>query len=255
MIILKTNSELKLMREANRIIAVILTEIADKIKPGVSTYELDQWAEQRLASMNAKPAFKGYGSRNGRNGFPASLCVAVNEEVVHGIPAKNKILQAGDIIGIDVGSIYKGYHGDGAYTYAVGEVSAGARALMKCCEEALYVGIAQARKGNRVSDISIAIDRFVTPRGYGIVRDLTGHGIGRSLHEEPQVLNYDDGHKGQKLKENMTLAIEPMINGGTYKVRTLSDQWTVVTEDGSLSAHYEHTVLITADGPEILTRL
>jgi methionyl aminopeptidase len=243
------------MREANRIIAVILTEISDKIKPGVSTYELDQWTEQRLASMNAKPAFKGYGSRNGRNGFPASLCVAVNDEVVHGIPSKDKILHEGDIIGIDVGSIYKGYHGDGAYTYAVGKISPVAQALMKCCEEALYVGIDQARKGNRVSDISIAIDRYVTPKGYGIVRDLTGHGIGKSLHEDPQVLNYDDGHKGQKLKENMTLAIEPMINEGTYKVRTLNDQWTVVTEDGCLSAHYEHTVLITADGPEILTRL
>ncbi len=255
MIILKTNNELKLMREANRIIAVILTEIAGKIKPGVTTFELDQWTEQRLASMNARPAFKGYGARNGRSGFPGSLCVAVNDEVVHGIPAKDKILEDGDIIGIDVGSIYKGYHGDGAYTYAVGEVSPAARALMKCCEEALYVGIAQARKGNRVSDISIAIERYVTPRGYGIVRDLTGHGIGKSLHEEPQVSNYNDGHKGQKLKENMTLAIEPMINGGTYKVRTLGDQWTVVTDDGSLSAHYEHTVLISADGPEILTRL
>lgn len=255
MIILKTNSEIKLMREANRIIAVILTEISDKIKPGVSTYDLDQWAERKLASMEARPAFKGYGARNGRNGFPGSLCVAVNDEVVHGIPSKDRILQEGDIIGIDVGSIYKGYHGDGAYTYAVGNVSPEARALMKCCEEALYVGITQARKGKRVSDISTAIDRYVTPKGYGIVRDLTGHGIGKSLHEEPQILNYDDGHKGRKLKENMTLAIEPMINGGTYKVRTLSDQWTVVTEDGSLSAHYEHTILVTANEPEILTRL
>jgi methionyl aminopeptidase len=255
LIILKTNSELKIMREANRIIAVILTELADKIKPGVSTYELDQWAEQRLDSLHAKPAFKGYGARNGRMGFPAALCVAINTEVVHGIPSRDRILQEGDIIGIDVGSIYKGYHGDGAYTYAVGKISRDAKALLECCEEALYVGIKQARKGKRVSDISAAIDRYVTPRGYGIVRDLTGHGIGKKLHEEPQVLNYDDGRKGKKLKENMTLAIEPMINSGTYRVRTLNDQWTVVTEDGGLSAHFEHTIAVTAGEPELLTRL
>lgn len=253
MIILKTNSELKIMREANRIIAVILSEIGDKVKPGVSTYELDQWAEERLASMNAKPAFKGYGSK-GRI-FPATLCIAVNDEVVHGIPSKERVLEEGDIIGIDVGSIYKGFHGDGAYTYPVGKISDEAKALMHCCKEALNVGIAQAKKGNRVNDISIAIDRFVSPKGYGIVRDLTGHGIGKNLHEEPQILNYDDGRKGQKLKENMTLAIEPMINSGTYRVRTLSDSWTVVTEDGGLSAHYEHTIAITANGPEVLTRL
>ena len=253
MIILKTNNELKIMREANRIIAIILSEIRDKIKPGVSTYELDQWAEERLSSLNAKPAFKGYGSA-GRI-FPATLCVAINEEVVHGIPSKERVVEEGDIIGIDVGSIYKGFHGDGAYTYAVGTVSDEARALMDCCKEALDIGIAQARKGNRISDISIAIDRFVTPKGYGIVRDLTGHGIGKNLHEEPQVLNYDDGRKGPKLKENMTLAIEPMINSGTYRVRTLADKWTVVTEDGSLSAHYEHTIAITPNGPEVLTRL
>ena len=253
MIILKTNNELKIMREANRFIAIILSEIKEKIKPGVSTYELDQWAEQRLESLNARPAFKGYGSK-GRV-FPAALCTSINEEVVHGIPSKERILEEGDIIGIDIGSIYKGYHGDGAYTYAVGGISDEARALMGCCEEALYKGIDQAKKGNRISDISIAIDRYVTPKGYGIVRDLTGHGIGKSLHEEPQILNYDDGSKGQKIRENMTVAIEPMITSGSYQVRTLSDQWTVVTEDGSLSAHYEHTIAVTANGPEILTRL
>lgn len=241
------------MREANRIIAVVLTEIRDKIKPGVTTFELDQWAENRLASFNAKPAFKGYGS--GGRIFPATLCTSINDEVVHGIPSKDRVLKDGDIIGVDVGSIYKGYHGDGAYTYAVGAISQEATDLMKCCEEALYKGIEKARKGNRVSDISIAIDRYVGAKGYGIVRDLTGHGIGRNLHEEPQILNYDDGKKGKKLKVNMTLAIEPMINGGTYQVRTLGDQWTVVTDDGSLSAHFEHTVAITENGPEILTRL
>ncbi|MCP5108808.1 MAG: type I methionyl aminopeptidase [bacterium] len=256
MIILKTDNELKIMREANRIIAVILAEIEGMIKPGVSTYELDRWAEERLTSLKARPAFKGYGGAGGgKNPFPGTLCTSVNNVVVHGIPSPDAVLGEGDIIGIDVGSIYKGYHGDGARTYAVGEVSEETKALMVCCREALDVGVAQAKKNNRVSDISIAIDHFVTPRGYGIVRDLTGHGIGKNLHEEPQVLNYHDGSKGKKLKENMTLAIEPMINGGTFRVRTLDDQWTVVTEDGSLSAHYEHTIAITANGPEILTRL
>ena len=251
--IVKTNNEIKIMREANRIIAVILTEIEEKIKPGVSTYELDLWAEERILGLNAKPGFKGY--LYGNRMFPATLCTSINEEVVHGIPSKTRLLKEGDIIGIDVGCIYKGFYGDGAYTYAVGKVSDEAEHLMDTCEKALYAGIEKATKGNRVSDISIAIDRFVSPKGYGIVRDLTGHGVGRNLHEEPQILNYDDGKKGRKLKENMTLAIEPMINSGTYKVRTLNDNWTVVTEDGGLSAHYEHTIAITPNGPEILTRV
>lgn len=253
MIILKTNNELKLMREANRIVAVILAEIKEKIKPGVSTFELDQWAEKRIESFDAKPAFKGYGSPS--RFFPATLCTSINNEVVHGIPSKDRILKEGDIIGIDVGSIYKGYYGDSAYTYSVGGVSSDALNLMKCCEDALYKGIEKAHVGNRVNDISMAIDRHVTAHGYGVVRDLTGHGIGRHLHEDPQILNYDDGKKGQKLKANMTLAIEPMINSGSYKVRTLGDCWTVVTDDGSLSAHFEHTIAITDNGPEILSRL
>jgi len=256
MIVLKTGNELKIMREANRIIAVILAEIGDKIKPGVSTYELDRWAEQRLASMNAQPAFKGYGGgRGGRKGFPSTLCVAINEVVVHGIPSPEEILQEGDIIGIDVGSIYKGYFGDGAYTYPVGQISESARVLMACCQEALDLGVEQARAGNRVSDISDIIDKHVRSRGFEIVRDLTGHGIGKDLHEEPQIPNYSNGKKGQKLKASMTLAIEPMITNGTFRVKTLPDNWTVVTEDGSLSAHYEHTIAITDNGPEILTRL
>ncbi len=253
MIIIKTNEEIKIMREANRIIAVILAEIEDMITPGINTYELDQWAEKRIVGFNAKPAFKGYIS--GNRIFPATLCTSINEEVVHGIPSRNRVLKDGDIIGIDVGCIFKGYYGDGAYTYPVGQVSEQARQLMDTCHKALYVGIEKASNGNRVSDISKAIDRFVTPKGYGIVRDLTGHGVGKNLHEDPQILNYDDGEKGKKLKENMTLAIEPMINLGTYRVKTLSDSWTVVTEDGSLSAHYEHTIAVTANGPEILTRL
>ncbi|MCP4214711.1 MAG: type I methionyl aminopeptidase [bacterium] len=253
MIILKSNNELKLMREANRIIAVVLSEIGEKIKPGVTTMELDRWAEARIHNMDAKPAFKGYGSGDRR--FPATLCVSVNEEVVHGIPSDTRVLQEGDIVGVDVGSIYKGYHGDGAYTYAVGNISPEAVELMDCCKKALDIAVQQAKKGNRISDISKAVDKFVTPKGFGIVRDLTGHGIGRDLHEEPQIINYDDGKRGPKIKENMTLAIEPMINRGTFEIRTLDDLWTVVTADGQLSAHFEHTIAVTANGPEILTRL
>jgi methionyl aminopeptidase len=252
---IKTDKEMKIMREANHIIAIVLTEIQERIKPGVSTLELDQWAEQRILNEGAKPAFKGYVTGNRVFPFPGTLCTSVNSVVVHGIPSGKQVLEEGDIISIDVGCIYKEFHGDGAYTYPVGKISEEARGLLDTCKKALQVGIEKAAKGNRVSDISRAIDRFVTPKGYGIVRDLTGHGVGRNLHEDPQVLNYDDGKKGKKLKVNMTLAIEPMINAGTWQVRTLNDQWTVVTKDGSLSAHYEHTIGITSNGPEILTRL
>jgi methionyl aminopeptidase len=254
-IILKTNNEIKIMREANRIIAIVLSEIGKKIKPGTSTYELDRWAEKKIESLNAKPGFKGYGGKGKSHSFPATLCTSINNEVVHGIPSKERILEEGDIIGIDVGSIYKGFYGDGAYTYAVGKISDDARDLLNTCKKALYLGIEQAKKGNRINNISTAIDKYVRSKGYEIVRDLTGHGIGRNLHEEPQILHYDDGHKYQKLKVNMTLAIEPMITNGNYKVKTLDDDWTVVTDDGSLSAHYEHTIAITENGPEILTRL
>jgi len=241
------------MREANRIIAVILNEIEKKIKPGVSTYELDVWAENRILSLNAKPGFKGYGSKF--NKFPATLCTSVNHQVVHGIPSKDVILEEGDIIGVDVGSIYKGFYGDGAKTYAVGNISDGKRKLMNVCEESLYEGIKAAKTGNRVSDISKAVDRAVRKHGYEIIRDLTGHGIGRNLHEDPQIINYDNGVKGAKLKRNMTLAIEPMITDGGYEIETLDDGWTVVTLDRSDSAHFEHTIVITENGPEILTRL
>lgn len=253
MIILKTGNELKLMREANRIAAVILSEIKGRIKPGANTYDLDAWAEERILGLHAAPGFKGY--RSGNRIFPATLCTSINSEVVHGIPRKDRVLEEGDIISIDVGVIYKGFFGDAAYTYPVGKVSPEAEALMRTCQGALEIAVKQAKKGNRVSDISIAIDKYVRPKGYEIVRDLTGHGIGKDLHEEPQILNYNDGKKGQKLKVNMTLAIEPMITNGTYKVRTLTDNWTVITDDGSLAAHYEHTVAVTANGPEILTRL
>jgi methionyl aminopeptidase len=255
MIVLKTDNELALMREANRIIAVVLSELEEKIRPGVTTLELDQWAEQRILSLNAKPGFKGYPGPAGATAFPATLCTSINQEVVHGIPSAQRRLQEGDIIGVDVGAIYKDYYGDGAFTFAVGSISAGARDLLETGKKALQLGIEQAVPGNNLGDIAKAIDSHVRSRGFEVVRDLSGHGIGRRLHEDPQVLNYYDGQRGVKLKSRMTLAIEPMINAGTFEVQTLADHWTVVTCDGSLSAHFEHTVALTDNGAEILTRL
>lgn len=249
MIILKRQHELELMREANRIVAIVLNEIGEHIRPGVSTGELDEWAESRVRSLGAEPGFKGY------RGYPATLCTSINEQVVHGIPSHSVLLKDGDIIGIDMGTRYKGFYGDGAYTFAVGTVSEDLLQLMETCRNALDNGVAAAILGNRVSDISAAIDRTVRSNGYEIVRDLTGHGIGASLHEDPQVINYIDGRKAEKLKTGMTLSIEPMITNGTYRVKTLADGWTVITEDGSYSAHFEHTVAITDNGPEILTRI
>lgn len=254
MIMLKTDRELTLMREANRIVALVLSELGDRIKPGVTTLELDQWAEQRILGLKGRPGFKGYGGRNGAKPFPATLCTSVNQEVVHGIPAASRVLQEGDIIGVDVGVIYEGYYGDGAHTYPVGNISAKARDLLDTCRQALQLGIEQARAGNHLGDIAKAVEGCVRGRGFAVVRDLSGHGIGRNLHEDPQILNYYDGRPGAKLKSRMTLAIEPMINAGSYEVRTLDDDWTVVTCDGSLSAHYEHTVALTDNGAEILTR-
>ncbi len=254
MILLKTDRELGLMREANRIVAVVLDEIAPRIRPGVTTLELDAWAEERIRGLQALPAFKGYGGRGGARAFPATLCTSINHEVVHGIPSAQVVLREGDIVGIDVGVQFAGYHGDGARTYAVGAVSAAAQRLMAACQRSLELGIAAARAGNHLGDIAKAIDGCVRAAGFSVVRDLSGHGIGRSLHEDPQILNYFDGRGGARLKSRMTLAIEPMINAGSWEVRTLDDGWTVVTADGSLSAHYEHTVALTDNGPEILTR-
>ncbi len=254
MIPLKTDRDLELMREANRIVAVVLAEIAERIRPGVSTLELDAWAEERIRGLRGVPAFKGYGGRDGQPPFPATLCTSVNEEVVHGIPSAARRLQAGDIVGIDVGVLYQGFHGDGARTYAVGAVAPAAQALMDACQRSLELGVAAARPGNHLGDIAKVIDGCVSRAGFAVVRDLSGHGIGRALHEEPQVLNHYDGRRGPRLKSRMTLAIEPMINAGSWQVRTLDDGWTVATRDGSLSAHYEHTVALTDNGPEILTR-
>lgn len=255
MIIIKTDSELALMREAGRIIAVILSEIEERIKPGVTTLDLDQWAEERILQLKAKPAFKGYRGKSSHRTYPATLCTSINEEVVHGIPSKDRVLKEGDIIGIDVGTQYKEYYSDGAWTYAVGEISQEARLLMDACRTALYEGVKEVYAGNWLGNVSRVIDRSIRAKGFEIVRDLSGHGIGRNLHEEPSILNFDNGEKGLRLKENMTLAIEPMITAGSYAVEVLQDQWTVVTVDRSLSAHYEHTVAITANGAEIMTRL
>jgi methionyl aminopeptidase len=216
--------------------------------------ELDNWAEQRIVGLKGLPAFKGYGGRNGTKPFPATLCTSVNQEVVHGIPSPKRVLQEGDIVGVDVGVLYEGYYGDGACTYAVGSVSAQARGLMNTCRKSLQLGIEAAQAGNHLGDIAKAIDGCVRAAGFSVVRDLSGHGIGRCLHEDPQILNYYDGRNGAKLKSRMTLAIEPMINAGGWEVRTLDDGWTVVSSDNSLSAHYEHTVALTDNGPEILTR-
>jgi len=254
MIPLKTDRELERMREASRIVAVVLAELADRIRPGVTTLELDAWAEQRILGLKGRPAFKGYGGRNGAQPFPATLCTSINQVVVHGIPSAARVLQEGDIVGIDVGVVTDGYFGDGACTYAVGAVSPSARSLMDACQRALRLGVEAARSGGHLGDIAKAVDGCVRAAGFSVVRDLSGHGIGRSLHEDPQVLNYYDGRRGARLKSRMTLAIEPMINAGGWEVNTLDDGWTVVTRDGSLSAHYEHTVALTDNGPEILTR-
>ncbi len=253
MIPLKTDREIALMREANRIVAVVLDEVRALIQPGVSTLELDRWAEERITGLGARPAFKGY--RRGNRVFPATLCVSVNDEVVHGIPAADRRLREGDIVSIDVGTVYQGYCGDGAWTYPVGAISDPARDLLDCCHRALDAGVAQARDGNHLGDIAMHIDRTVRARGFEVVRELSGHGIGRDLHEEPEVLNWYSGQRGRALRRGMTLAIEPMITAGGWPVRTLDDDWTVVTADGSLAAHFEHTVAIGDDGPEVLTRL
>ena len=250
MIPIKTPAELQKMRASNRIIAIVLEEIEPLVKAGVSTWELDEWAEKKIRSLGAEPGFKGYGFPP----FPTTLCVSINEEVVHGMPRRERLLQEGDIVGVDVGCVLEGYWGDGARTYAVGKVDEQASELIRTCKAALDEAVKSIGPGSRLREIALAVERTVAPKKYGIIRDLTGHGIGRHLHEDPQIFNYDTGEKGPKLREGMTLAIEPMIAAGSWQVRTLEDRWTVVTADSSLSAHWEYTVAITAGGTEVLTR-
>lgn len=247
MIICKSEAELNLMREAGRIVADTHRLMAQAVKPGITTRELDRIAEDYIRSQKAIPSFKGY------NGFPGSICTSVNEELVHGIPGDRK-LQEGDIISIDIGAQYKGYHGDSAWTYPVGQVSDTARQLLEVTERSLYEGLALAKADIRLFTISHAIQQVVEDHGFSIVREYVGHGIGQNLHEEPQIPNYGLPDRGPRLKPGMVLAIEPMVNVGERYVKTLQDNWTVVTVDGSLCAHFEHTIAITASGYEILTR-
>ncbi len=249
MIILKSDSEIKLMREAGRIVAIVLNELAEKVKPGINTAQLDRWAEEIIRKHHAIPTFKGY------NGFPATITTSVNEELVHGIPSQKKVLKEGDIISLDCGATLNGWVGDAALTVPVGEISPEAQKLLDVTERALYVGIEQARVGNRSGDISAAIQEYVEKHGYSVVRNYTGHGVGRNMHEDPQVPNYGRKHRGIPLKKGMTIALEPMVNVGTPRTRVLADQWTVVTDDGKLSAHFEHTIAITNGDPLILTQL
>lgn len=247
MIILKSDREIKYMRDAGRIVAETLAEIKKAVRPEITTLELDQLAEDYIKSCGARPAFKGY------HGFPGNICASVNEQVVHGIPGLRK-LKNGDTVSIDIGTVINGYHGDAAMTLPVGEIDDEVKKLLKVTEESLHKGIEQAIAGNRLSDISHAVQTYAENHGYGVVRDYVGHGIGRNMHEDPQVPNYGIPGHGPRLKPGMTLAIEPMINMGTHAVNVLNDGWTVVTADGKPSAHFEHTIVITPDGPEILTR-
>ena len=247
MVVLKTARELAIMKEACRISAGALKIAGAAVEPGITTAEIDRIAEKYILSQGAKPNFKGY------SGYPATACISINNEVIHGIPSKNRVIKEGDIVSIDLGAKFEGYHGDNAATFAAGDISEEAKRLLETTQQSLYEGIAVAVAGNRIGDISSAVQRYNEDRGYSVVRDFVGHGVGTELHEAPEVPNYGKAGHGIRLVPGMTLAIEPMINVGSYKVKTLSDGWTVLTEDGSLSAHFEHTVAITADGPKIMT--
>ncbi len=249
MITIKSTREIELMREASQILVQTRQALFEMIQPGVSTEALDQIADHTIRTLGGIPSFKDY------EGYPKSICTSVNDVVIHGIPSKKVILKEGDIISIDIGVNVKGYHADSAFTYPVGKISNEAQALLDITEKALYIGIEQAFPGNHVSNIGHAIEQYIKPYGYGIVETFTGHGIGKDLHEAPQVLNYGPKNQGPKLKPGMTICIEPMVNLGTKDVQVLQDGWTVVTKDKRLSAHFEHMVLITKDGCEIMTTL
>jgi methionyl aminopeptidase len=246
MVILKTEEEVEVMRRAGRVVAEVLDMVEETIEPGMTTGRLDMLIEDFIRSRGAIPGFKNY------QGFPASACISINDEVVHGIPGKRVIME-GDIVSVDVGSIVDGFYGDSARTYAIGEVSEEKLRLLENTQKSLVAGIDKARKGNKLGEISAAVQAVAEAEGYGVVRQLVGHGIGRNMHEEPQVPNFGSPNDGPVLKIGMVLAIEPMINLGTYQVKTLPDGWTIVTADGKASAHYEHTIAITDDGPDILT--
>lgn len=249
MIIIKSNHEIELMREAGKIVAETHALLKEAVRPGISTYELDRLAEKNILKYGATPSFKGYG------GFSGSICASPNEVVVHGIPSKDIILKEGDIISIDIGAYYKGYHGDSAKTHAVGEISEEDAKLIEVTRQSFYEGIKFAKLGFRLSDISSAVQEYAESHGFSVVRDFIGHGVGKDLHEDPEIPNYGRPGRGPRLAKGMVLAIEPMINQGTYRVKVLGDGWTAVTLDGKKSAHYEHSIAITEDEPMILTQL
>ena len=244
--LLKTEKEIAIMRRAGQVVARTLRMVGDKIRAGMTTAELDRLIEEFIRSQGAVPAFKGY------QGFPASACISIDDEVVHGIPGK-RVIKEGEIVSVDIGSIVDGYYGDSARTYAIGEIPQPKARLMEITQKSLWAAIDKAKKGSKLGAISAAVQRVAESEGYGVVRELVGHGIGRSMHEEPQVPNFGSEDAGPVLEDGMVLAIEPMINMGTHRVKTLPDGWTVVTADGQPSAHFEHTVAIGNDGTEILT--
>jgi len=246
MVILKSEREIQQLKRSNVMVAEVFEKLRGMIQPGITTKELDQVAEEYILLKGARPAFKGY------RGFPATLCISINDEVVHGIPGQRR-LKEGDIVSLDVGVNYLGYFGDAAITFPVGEVDPEAKRLLDVTEKALYIGIERAKVGNRLFDISYAIQSWVESHGFSVVRDFVGHGIGRELHEEPQTPNFGMPHQGPRLGKGMVFALEPMVNEGTYEVRVLPDGWTVVTADGKRSAHFEHTIAITDNGAEILS--
>jgi len=248
MVILKSLQEIEKIRKACLVVANVLEIIRTKVQAGITTKELDDFAEQFIKDAGAKPAFKGY------RGYPCSLCTSVNEQVVHGIPSKVVVLKQGDIISIDVGAVVDGFYGDAAITVPVGSITNEAERLIKITEESLLKGIAEARPGNRLYDISAAVQSHVEAHGFSVVREFVGHGIGRNLHEDPQIPNFGDRGGGPRIKAGMVLAIEPMVNAGGCVTKVKEDGWTAVTADGSLSAHFEHTIAVMADGPLILTR-
>jgi methionyl aminopeptidase len=248
MIICKSPSEIEKLRRSGHLVREILEELRQQVRPGVSTLELERSAARKLSQAGARPAFKGY------RGYPCCLCASVNDEIVHGIPSERR-LKEGDILSLDLGAVVDGYFGDSALTVPVGEISEANRKLLRVTEEALELAIEKVRLGNRLGDVSATVQEYVEKNGFSVVRDMVGHGIGRDLHEEPQIPNFGQPGHGPALKEGMVLAIEPMVNAGGYEMRTLGDNWTAVTVDGTNSAHFEHMVAVTRNGPDVLTRL
>ena len=247
MVVIKTARELSKMLDACKISAEALRVAGEAVKPGVTTYEIDTVVRKFIEKQGATPSFLGYG------GFPASACISVNNVVIHGIPSKKQVLKEGDIVSVDVGAFYEGFHGDNAYTFPCGKISANAQALLDATKESLYEGIKMALAGNRIGDIGNAVQKYVEARSYSVVRDFVGHGVGAKLHEDPRVPNYGTPGRGVRLVPGMTIAIEPMVTEGSYEVEVLEDEWTTVTKDGKLAAHFEHTIAITDNGPKIMT--